>query len=227
MSEQNETRAAVAQTAVTQQAAVAEDGTARLRARKAVVRAEALSRRAALVPADHHRAAAALAGAIDALGLRAGVTVAGFHPIRGEIDPRPMMMVLADRGFPLALPALVDDETMVFRRWAPGEALITGRFGLSEPPPHADIAVPDVILVPLAAFDRHGNRVGYGKGFYDRALARLDQAVPPGPRAIGLAFSVQAVDEVPAEPHDRPLDGILTEAGLFRPGDPLPSRQGW
>ncbi|WP_334176689.1 5-formyltetrahydrofolate cyclo-ligase [Pseudoxanthobacter sp.] len=206
---------------IPEQAAAGEE-TSRLRVRKAAVRAEALGRRSALPAAAHRQAAAALVAAIDDLALRPGVTIAGFHPIRGEIDPRPMMMALADRGFRLALPALVDDETMVFRRWQPGDALVPGRFGLSEPPDHADIAVPDVILVPLAAFDRHGNRVGYGKGFYDRALARLDQADPPGPRAIGLAFSVQAVEAVPAEAHDRPLDAVLTEAGLLRPGDALP-----
>lgn len=196
---------------------------ATVRRLKAALRAEALSRRAALSADARREAAAALVAGIDALDLRPGARIATFHPIRDEIDPRPMAMVLHDRGFRLALPALVDSTTMVFRAWAPGEALLPGTFGLSEPSVAADVVAPDVVLVPLAAFDGRGNRLGYGKGYYDRALARLDQAAPPGPRAIGLAFSVQEAVEIPAESHDRPLDAVLTEAGLRRLDGSLPA----
>jgi 5-formyltetrahydrofolate cyclo-ligase len=100
----------------------------------------------------------------------------------------------------------------VFRRWRPGAPLEAAPFGLSHPPAEAGTVDPDVLLVPLAAFDRRGHRIGYGRGYYDRALARLDARGRR--RAIGVAFSVQEVDAVPDEPHDRRLDAVLTEAGL-------------
>ncbi|WP_099903585.1 5-formyltetrahydrofolate cyclo-ligase, partial [Methylobacterium frigidaeris] len=96
-----------------------------------------------------------------------------------------------------------------------GDTLAAGGFGLSEPGPDAPVVDPRVLLVPLAAFDRRGHRIGYGKGYYDRALARLDAQGPV--LAIGIAFSAQETPRVPDSPHDRPLDGIVTEAGLIDP----------
>jgi 5-formyltetrahydrofolate cyclo-ligase len=90
-------------------------------------------------------------------------------------------------------------------------ALEPARFGLSVPPAAAGEVDPDVILVPLAGFDRRGHRLGYGAGHYDRALARLIAARPR--LVLGLAYAAQAVDAVPAEPHDRRLDAVLTETG--------------
>lgn len=179
-------------------------------------------RRAALARRDgldaSFRVAAAEALAIDAAmpTLSAGTIVAGYFPIRSEIDPRPLMRRLSAAGARLALPVVMGDgESLVFRPWQDGDVLERASFGLSVPPASAGVVEPDVLLVPLAAFDCFGHRIGYGKGHYDRALARLDA----GRRrlAIGLAFSTQRVDEVPAEPHDRPLDLILTEAGAIQP----------
>ncbi len=140
--------------------------------------------------------------------------VAGFMAIRSEIDPLALMQALRRLGHGLALPVvLADRETMIFRAWDGASPLQKSSFGLSIPPSDAPHVEPDVLLVPLAAFDRRGYRIGYGKGHYDRAIARLEanRLVIK----IGVAFSVQEIAEVPAEPHDRRLDFMLTEADFF------------
>jgi 5-formyltetrahydrofolate cyclo-ligase len=149
--------------------------------------------------------------------LLAGAVVAGYWPIRSEFDPRPLMAHLAANGHKLALPAVLSDRlTLAFRRYAPGMALERAGFGLSVPPEAAGVADPDVLILPLAGFDATGHRLGYGAGHYDRALAAL---VAVRPRlTLGLGFASQAVDAVPAEPHDMRLDAILTEAGLIACG---------
>lgn len=182
-------------------------------AMKDALRREALARRAALDPGTRAAAATTLAALADRLPLASGAIVSGFHAIRGELDVGPLLAVLAARGHPLALPALVGTDDMVFRAWSPGEPLVPGTFGLREPPSEAPERDPALLLVPLAAFDAAGNRIGYGRGYYDRALARLD-AGSVRPTAVGIAFAVQEVAAIPAEPHDRPLDFILTETGL-------------
>lgn len=182
-------------------------------AMKDALRREALARRAALDPEARTAAAATLAAMADRLPLAPGAIVSGFHAIRGEIDVAPLLAALAARGHPLALPALVGADDMVFRAWTPDAALVPGTFGLREPPADAPERDPALLLVPLAAFDAAGNRIGYGRGYYDRALTRLDSG-PARPTAVGVAFSVQEVAAIPAEPHDRPLDFILTETGL-------------
>ena len=188
---------------------------------KIALRRAALARRDALTPEARAGAAATLADLVAGLDLPKGAIVSGFWPIRSEIDPRPAMARLAARGHSLALPViLADGETMVFRRWREGDALVSAGFGLSEPGPEAEEVAPRVMLVPLAAFDRRGDRIGYGKGYYDRTIERLEAC---GPRLkIGLAFAVQEVARVPAEPHDRRLDLILTEAGAIRPDGDIP-----
>ncbi len=110
----------------------------------------------------------------------------------------------------LALPAIVArDQPLVFRAWSPQERLVKGAFGILEPEAEAEVVAPDMVLVPLAAFDRAGHRIGYGAGYYDRTFARLwqNQRVI----AIGIAASIQQVDAVPALPHDVRLDYIATE----------------
>jgi len=188
---------------------------------KAELRRAALAARDALSPEARAVAADAVA-ATEALPLLpAGTVVAGYHPIRSELDPRPLMRRLAALGARLVLPADgADGETLEFRLWREGERLVAAAFGLSEPAVEAPVADPDVLLMPLAAFDDRGDRIGYGKGHYDRALERLERDKPR--LKIGLAFSRQRVDRVPAEPHDRRLDLVLTEAGAIVPGAPDP-----
>ncbi len=197
------------------------DGAAETLSRcKDALRRLALARRDEVSAAARVHAAERLVELIGGLDLRRDAVIAGFWPIRSEIDPRPALEMLAARGHGLALPVVLPDRRlMIFRRWRPGEALVAAPFGLSEPSADAPEVDPDVVLMPLAAFDRRGQRIGYGGGYYDRALERLERTTAPF--KIGLAHGVQEIERVPVEPHDRRLDLILTEAGPIVPsGDP-------
>jgi 5-formyltetrahydrofolate cyclo-ligase len=181
---------------------------------KATLRAAALAARDAL--SSEHRAAAAQAIADRGLPIEIvpGVVVAGYSPIRSEIDPTPLLRKLAAQGAQLALPAITaGDQPLKFRAWSPSDRLRRGRLGILEPPPDAAELVPDILLIPLAAFDRLGHRIGYGAGHYDRTLAQLREwkAIT----AIGLAFAAQEVEAVPALLHDAALDYVLTETQML------------
>ncbi len=116
---------------------------------------------------------------------------------------------LAGAGLATALPVVGGrGKPLLFRRWRPGDPLVDGPLGLREPAPGSARTEPDLLFVPLAAFDRAGHRIGYGAGYYDATLAAL---APKRPLAIGLAFSVQEVASIPAEPHDHPLAFVITE----------------
>jgi 5-formyltetrahydrofolate cyclo-ligase len=181
---------------------------------KAALRQQALARRDALDPAFRIEAALTIAEAfpIERIPV-AGKIVSGFLPIQSEIDTRPLMDRLRVAGARLALPAFPSAKgPMVFRELVRGAELVPMGFGTFGPGPEAAEVDPDILLTPLAAFDRAGNRIGYGKGHYDFALARLDRIAPR--IAVGIAFSCQEVDAVPHEPHDRRLDFLLTDTGL-------------
>lgn len=121
----------------------------------------------------------------------------------------PLMQALAGRGWRLALPR-VEGEDISFRGYQPGDALACGGFGLTEPQADAPVVMPDLVLAPLLAFDRQGGRLGYGGGYYDRALARMPQA-----RVVGIAYAAQEVARVPMDAHDRRLSQVLTERGVI------------
>jgi 5-formyltetrahydrofolate cyclo-ligase len=136
--------------------------------------------------------------------------VSGFSPIGSEIDALPLLAKLRKKGHESALPIVVaNGEPLVFRRWAPGDDMTSGPFGVQEPLPSASEVVPDILLVPLLAFDRRGYRLGYGGGFYDRTLERL-RANGRG-IAVGVAFAGQEVNAVPVAAYDQPLNWIVTE----------------
>jgi len=177
------------------------------------LRMEALGRRDALDPAWRIEASLAVAQHAPAIDLGHGPVVSGFLPIRSEIDLRPLMAALADRGARLCLPVVLDRETIVFRELVRGADMVATGFGTSGPGPDAAVLDPDVMLVPLAAFDRRGHRLGYGAGHYDRAIARL-HAAGRRPHLVGIAFDCQEVERVPDEPHDVVLSAMLTESGL-------------
>jgi len=139
-------------------------------------------------------------------------SISAFHPIGSEIDCLPLLARLAAAGHATCLPIVAKrNQPLVFRRWAPGEPLIDGLGGIPVPPRDAPVIEPDVLLVPLLAFDRQGYRLGYGGGYYDRTLTALRAKKPI--QAIGLAFSAQEVPAVPRLDYDARLDGFLTEAG--------------
>jgi len=181
---------------------------------KADLRTAALTARDAL--SEAHRAAAAQAIAARGLpiDITAGAVVAGYSPIRSEFDPVPLMQKLAALGARLALPVITArGQSLQFRVWHPGDRLMRGPLGILEPSPAAAEIIPDVVLVPLAAFDRAGHRIGYGAGHYDRTLARLRK--PKAVTAIGVAFAAQEVAAVPALQHDVALDYVLTETEVL------------
>src|ERR1700676_2470230 len=181
---------------------------------KADLRAAALAARDAL--SSEHRAAAAQAIASRGLPfeIRPGAVVAGYSPIRSEIDPAPLMRELAAKGAHLALPVIAArGQALRFRAWSPNDKLMQGPLGILEPSPAAAEIVPDIVLVPLAAFDRSGHRIGYGAGHYDRTLAQLRKS--KAVTAIGVAFAAQGVEAVPALSHDVALDYVLTDTQVF------------
>ena len=181
---------------------------------KSALRVAALDRRAALTSAQRAAAAQALATRPWPLPAPRGLIVAGYMPIRSELDPQPLMAALAAAGADLALPVVVArDLPLLFRAHAPGAALQAGWGGTQEPPETAPEVWPDILLVPLAAFDNVGHRIGYGAGHYDRSFAQLRGRKPI--ITVGLAFDVQQVDAIPAEVHDVALDFVLTETTTF------------
>ncbi|MEO1198124.1 MAG: 5-formyltetrahydrofolate cyclo-ligase [Pseudomonadota bacterium] len=184
-----------------------------MQAKKAALRREVLARRSVLPEPDKIEAALKLRDLAGGIAVSPGQVVSGFWPIRGEIDLRPLMARLRKMGATIVLPTMVGDD-LVFRVLDPSGELVDRGFGTMGPPDTAEARDPDILLVPLAAFDTRGHRIGYGRGFYDRALARLRLLKPI--RAIGIAFSVQEVAHVPNEAHDAPLDAMLTETGYRR-----------
>jgi len=178
---------------------------------KPVLRTQALARRDALAAEERAKGSAAIAAGAEAVlaGLRFGC-LAGFIPIRSECDPRPAMEAARSAGATIALPAFVGPWTMVFRRYERHGRLVAAGFGTREPPGNAPIVDPDVLLVPAAAFDRRGARLGYGKGHYDRTIMAM-RAAGRQPLLVGLAFSVQEVDRIPVESHDVRLDWLVSE----------------
>jgi 5-formyltetrahydrofolate cyclo-ligase len=174
------------------------------------LRAAALAARDAL---NHeHRAASAQIIATRGLPIeiKHGAVVAGYSPIRSEFDPTPLMRKLVSLGARLALPVITArDAPLQFRGWTLDDKLQRGPLGIPEPSPEAAEIVPDILLVPLAAFDRSGHRIGYGAGHYDRTLAQLRALRTIV--AIGLAFAAQEIPGVSASAHDARLDLVLTE----------------
>jgi 5-formyltetrahydrofolate cyclo-ligase len=177
---------------------------------KAELRRAALARRDALPAADRQAAAEAIAARAFPVPITTGAIVAGFMPMRSEINPLPLMRRLAAAGARLALPVVAGrGKPLIMRAWAFGEPLASGVWGIREPPPAAPEVAPDIAIVPLLAFDRAGHRIGYGAGYYDLTIAalRARQALV----AVGLAFAAQEIAAVPASPRDAPLDLVLTE----------------
>lgn len=185
---------------------------------KASLRMEARARRKGLLverPEADWMAADRAGEMLAALGIRREGTIGLYKALGAELDPRPLGDLLARQGWRLALPAVTDLEgPLAFRAWRPGERLVQDLSGLSAPMASAPEVQPDLILVPLLAFDRAGGRLGQGGGHYDRSLAAL-RAEPDPPIAVGFAYSGQEVGRLPREAHDQPLDGILTEAGYI------------
>jgi 5-formyltetrahydrofolate cyclo-ligase len=154
--------------------------------------------------------AAALARHAEVLNVPVGTIIGGYHALQDEADPSLLLAALAKQGCAIAFPRVAArDAALEFHRVPDGEVLQPGAFGVHEPLAHWPHVVPDLLLVPLLAFDAEGHRLGYGGGFYDRTLAAW-----PSVRAIGIAYAGQRVAFIPRDAHDRTLAAILTEQGL-------------
>ncbi|MBK8009247.1 MAG: 5-formyltetrahydrofolate cyclo-ligase [Rhizobiales bacterium] len=179
---------------------------------KRALRKEMAAKRDALSPIFRKQMSEKVAQADLPFGVPEGAVVSGWFAMGTELNPYPLMKRIAEEdGSSLALPAIADGE-LVFRAWVPGMELKRVGFGLSEPGPEAKEVDPDILLVPLLAFDLKGYRIGYGKAFFDRGLARL--RAKKKIIAVGLAFDEQCVETVPTEPHDERLDYVITEEGV-------------
>jgi 5-formyltetrahydrofolate cyclo-ligase len=181
---------------------------------KAALRREALARRDALPAAERQAAAEAIAVRPFPLALKPGVVISGFMPVKSEINPLPLMRELAAAGARLALPAVAGrGKPLIMRAYAYGDPLAAGVWGIREPEADAPGVEPDILLVPLLAFDRKGNRIGYGAGYYDMTINRLRGLKTVV--AVGIAYAAQEVPAVPATPRDARLDLMLTERDVI------------
>jgi 5-formyltetrahydrofolate cyclo-ligase len=141
----------------------------------------------------------------------AGAVVAGYCAVRGELDLCMSMNRLSTAGIGLCLPVIeAADKPLFFRHWAPDEPLEKGLYGIDTPLANAPIVKPDVLLVPLVAFDQLGNRLGYGAGYYDRTIKGLRQNAKKL-HVIGIGYSLQKMEPIQAESHDQKMDMMVTE----------------
>jgi len=178
------------------------------------LRRRALARRDTLTVEQRVDAAKAIATISLPVELPLGTIVAGYSPINSEIDPFPLMQALAKQSAELALPVIIErNRPLIFRSWSPEEGLVRGQYGIFQPSSDEPEVDPDIVLVPLAAFDHAGHRIGYGRGYYDRTLQNL--RAMKRITVIGVAFAVQEIEVVPALAHDEHLDCVLTERGLI------------
>lgn len=182
------------------------------------LRRELKARRAALDAPTRIAAAERIARQLSSLpALSVPGYVAGYWAVDGEASLHAVMPRLAD-GVVYCLPCLGEDARLRFAPWRTGDPLVQNRFGIPEPDvaPSSCLAPADlsVVLLPLVGFDRRGNRLGMGAGFYDRSFAfRLERAAPP--LLVGIAYGFQEVPTVPAQPWDVPLDCVATEGELI------------
>jgi 5-formyltetrahydrofolate cyclo-ligase len=177
---------------------------------KAALRAAALALREALPAVERQGAAEAIAARPFPMKVAPGTIVAGFSPLKSEINPIPLLRKLNDAGAQLALPAIAGrGHPLIIRAWTFGAPLKGGQWGIREPMPEAGEVAPDILIVPLACFDRQGHRIGYGAGYYDMTINAL--RVKKKVIAIGIAFAAQEIPKVPATERDARLDLMLTE----------------
>ena len=177
---------------------------------KAELRKTALTRRDAMPAAERQTAAEAIAARVFPIPIKTGMIVSGYSSLKSEINPLPLLRKLAAAGAQLALPVVAGrGKPLIMRSYAFGQVLDAGVWGIREPRDDAPEVEPDILIAPLAAFDRQGNRIGYGAGYYDMTINRLRQRKPA--LAVGIAYAAQEVPDVPVTPRDARLDLVLTE----------------
>ena len=183
-----------------------------IEAAKAALRIKARAIRALLDKDERAEAAGAVAGHFfDGIALASSDVVAAYWRIRDELDCQPILVKLMDSNQTVVLPVVLGPERPLdLRVWEQGASLYESGFGTLAPSELAPRAEPDIVIMPLLGFDGSGTRLGYGGGYYDRTLAAMTRK----PRLVGLAFAAQELEHIPREPHDVPLDAVVTEAGI-------------
>ncbi|MCK9918815.1 5-formyltetrahydrofolate cyclo-ligase [Microbacteriaceae bacterium K1510] len=177
---------------------------------KADLRNAALAKRDAMPAAERQAGAETIAARAFPVSITPGLIVSGFMPMKSEINPLPLLHKAADQGAHLALPAIDKrGRPLIMRAWKFGDPFKAGQWGIREPVPEAPVVDPDILIVPLACFDRAGHRIGYGAGYYDMTINAL--RAKKKVIAVGIAFAVQEIPSVPATERDERLDLVLTE----------------
>jgi len=177
---------------------------------KAALREQAIARRDALPPRERQQASEIIAAREFPIAIAPGKIMSGFMPLKSEINPLPLMRKLAQAGAQLALPVVAGrGKPLIMRAYAFGDELAAGQWGIRQPKLEAPEVAPDILIVPLLAFDRAGHRLGYGAGYYDMTINSLRASKPV--TAIGIAFAAQEIDAVPITARDARLDLVLTE----------------
>jgi len=139
--------------------------------------------------------------------------IAAYWPISGELDCLPLVEQLWARGHQICLPVTIaENKPLIFRVWQKGQKLIDGGHGIKTPDKNTSILVPNIIIMPLVAFDKKGARLGYGKGYYDRTIAKMEQK----PLLVGYGFALQEVEHINSESHDAPLDYVVSEKKVVK-----------
>ncbi len=180
---------------------------------RAALRREKLAARMALDEKTHSALSTCLEAHLAALLTPLRPQILAFYaPVRGEFDARPLASILIERGWQAAMPIVqATNAPMIFRTWTPSSAMNTDRHNIPFPSTGPTV-IPTIVLLPLVAFDTQGFRLGYGGGYFDQTLAIL----VPRPLAIGVGFELGHVNDIWPQPHDIPLDAVLTEAGIVR-----------
>ncbi|HEY5280277.1 MAG TPA: 5-formyltetrahydrofolate cyclo-ligase [Pseudolabrys sp.] len=181
---------------------------------KTELRNATFAKRDAMLAEERQRGAETIAARPFPLRLAPGTIVSGFMPLKSEINPLPLLKKLADAGAKLALPAIAGrGKPLTMRAYAFGDEFARGQWGIREPKPEQPEVFPDVLIVPLACFDRAGHRIGYGAGYYDMTIHRLRTMKKVV--AVGIAFAAQEIARVPATDRDERLDLVLTEKDVI------------
>jgi 5-formyltetrahydrofolate cyclo-ligase len=181
---------------------------------KELLRNEALARRDALPATQRQAAAEIIAARKFPVAIPRGAVVSGFMPMKSEINPLPLLKRLAAAGAKLALPVVAGrGKPLIMRAWEFGAPLEAGVWGIRQPKADAPEIDPDILIVPLAAFDRAGHRIGYGAGYYDMTITRLRGI--KSVVVLGIGFAAQEIPRVPATERDARLDLVLTEREII------------
>jgi 5-formyltetrahydrofolate cyclo-ligase len=181
---------------------------------KSALRTSALAKRDAMPAAERQAAAEAITARGLPVEITPGVIVSGFMPMKSEINPLPLLRKLSAASAQLALPCIVGrGKPLIMRAWKFGDPFKAGQWGIREPVPEAPEVAPDILIVPLACFDRAGQRIGFGAGYYDMTIHALRQKKKIV--AIGIAFAAQEIASVPATERDERLDFVLTERDVI------------